>query len=415
MAGGKPQQVLILGGGFAGVRAALNLGRAFRNDPSVQLTLIDRLGVHEYHACFYEVATAEQLDATARDLAVTSCVPLKEILRGLPVRVVRATVDEIQPRRRTVVTDRGRFRYDALIVGLGSTTHYWGIPGLAKHSLTLKTLDDAIRIRRRVEAVVRAATQRRAEIVIGGGGFSGCELAGELVNFIHRIARRYHGHTRNVRLTVVEACPQLLPGLPARVAEIVQQRLKGLRVHLRLNTLVRRVTMSYLTIQTDREKTSLPYDLLIWTGGIIAPPVVAKAGWKTNRRGQVLVKPSLSVPKYPGVFVVGDAAAIVDPATKQLVPAVASLAIDQGRQTAENVRRFLAREPLKAYQPYHKGFIIPVSGKFAIAELRHVRLVGFLGWLLRRFVDLKYYLGILPFTRAITLWWRGTVLYAKND
>lgn len=412
---GRRRTVLILGAGFAGVRAALDLGRAYRRDSTVRLILISAESYHEYHACFYEIATAERLDAPAGDLRATSCVILEELFAGLPVEPVVARIREIEPRKKIVSTERGAFVYDALIVGLGSTTNYYGIPGLERQGLPLKSLRDALAIRGRVEQLIRGASPGQAEIVIGGGGFTGCELAGELINFGKRVSVKAHGHARAVRLTIIEAGQQLLPGMPLRLADIVRNRLTSLGVSICLGARLQRVNQRSLEVSLRGEVRTMPFDALIWTGGITGSPVVASAGWQTNDRGQVIVNAQLGVPGFPGVFVVGDSACVSNPVTRKPLPAVAPVAIAEGRLAAANVQRYLLGQLPLSYKPYHAGFIIPVSGKFAIAELRHVRLVGFLGWILRRLVDLRYFASILPFWRALALWWRGTVLYTKND
>lgn len=414
MAEGQTKTVLILGAGFAGVRAAVTLGRwVARTHAVVAVRLVDPKSYHEYHACFYELATAERAVAPAAALRAEACPAIADILRGLPVEHVQAVVERIDHARRIVETDAGPLAYDVLIVGLGSTTNFFGIPGLAGHSLTLKTMADAIRIRNRVEQIVQAATASPAQIVIGGGGFTGCELAAELVHYLQHLSQRFHGHTRQVRLTVLEACPTILPGLPASLVAIVHQRLAALGVEVTTGQCVTRVEPSALIVQgTDR---SVPYDLLIWTGGITASPVVAQAFPPGNRSGHVRVDEHLRPPGIRNVFVVGDAAAFRDPATQRTVPALATIAIQEGECSAQNAVRLLTDRPLAPFRPRASGFVIPVGGKFAIAEFRRLRFVGVLGWLMRRLIDLRYYLSILPFGRALALWWRGTMTFVKND
>ncbi|MBI5404949.1 MAG: FAD-dependent oxidoreductase [Candidatus Kerfeldbacteria bacterium] len=411
------KQVVILGGGFAGLAAALRLARTpgFRREFNV--ILIDRNCYHLYHGLLYEVATATYniRPADLEYLEGGVCIRLK----SLGALVTKAQVDFIQAqvtgvdqsRQRILLAGQPEVPYDQLIVALGAEPSFFGIPGMAEHALTLQTIPDALKIRERVASML-AVTDRSQRIVIGGGGFTGVELAGELMNMLRAEARRQPGRKGSVSLTVVEAGPGLLTPLGVDFGRRAQQRLRSLGVTFEFGQPIIEATLDALKLKDGK---SIPFELLIWTGGIAANSLIGHFGIPLAGRGQAAVEASLRVQGRENIWAAGDGAAITDPTTGRLVPQTAPQAVAAGTQVADNLVRSLRGQPLLPFRPAARGFVIPIGGTFALAQRRYGIIGGWLGWLMRKATDWAYFRSIMSFRNAWKVFVRGGRVYLRND
>jgi NADH dehydrogenase len=294
---------------------------------------------------------------------------------------------------------------------MGSISDFYGIPGLDKFSFTLKSLDDAIMIRNRVEEII--TKKDKATFVIGGGGFAGAEFAGELHGLIRHECAHHQKDCNNFKVLVVEGGASYLPGLPANVSQQVSERLAGMGVVARFSTFITEAGKDYIMVnKTER----IECDLLIWTGGVRSSklPIVGSI-LDSDKKDRVMVTENLNLKKYPHVFIAGDNSCFVDPVTNKPVAQTAQEAINQGITVAKNIYRLIKVKPLLPYHPGPVRFVIPVSGKHAILYTPYLVLGGFAGYLVRRAADLRYFLTILPFFKAISLWMFENRVFMKND
>lgn len=384
------RQVVVLGGGFAGVSAIKKL-LTYKN---ISITLIDKNQYHLFTPSLYEVATSE---TPQKNIAI----PFPEIF-GNRIAYHYATVEKIDTKRRTITTSKGTVSFDYLLIALGSKSAYHHISGLEKYSLALKSLDEAVAIKNKIKNMCckEGECNKKVRVIIGGGGFSGTELAAELLSYKDRLAKQHHLAKDCLDITIIQGSKRLLPELDLHVSAIANKRLTSPMVHFAFGGHIIKVTEK--EILTDDKKT-YPYDILLWTGGIEANNIVQKSDIPTDQHGQIIVNDFLQV--MNGIFAAGDIAGFIDPITKKPVPQVAEVAQDQGEISAANILRSINNQTPLPYTFKHLGYIVPLKGRFAAAELMGIFHVdGFFGWVLQQFVFLNYLFSILPFWKAVKRW-----------
>ena len=370
------ERVVVIGGGFAGLWCTRHLARA-----DVQITLVDRANHHLFQPLLYQVATA---GLSAPDIAA----PLRHILRKQRnVRVLMAEVSGIDLAARQVHLDDGlRLPYERLLVASGATHAYFGHPEWATVAPGLKTLDDALLIRRRLllafERAEAAATPEQAQawlhFAVVGGGPTGVELAGTLAE----IARRTLHHEfrsidpRQARVRLIESGPAPLASFPPKLRERTLAQLQGLGVEVQCGTPVGAIDEHGYRLG----ETFVPCRTVLWAAGVAASPLGAMLGVPLDRAGRVQVNPDLTVPGHPEVFVAGDLAA-VQRADGRPVPGVAPAAKQMGRYVAGAMRaqqRGRAPKPF-VYQDY--GNLATIGRMAAVVDLRGLQFSGFPAWL----------------------------------
>jgi len=275
----KLPKVVILGAGFAGVRTALDLAK----QKILDITLVNKTPYHQYHADLYEVAATSIPEPQKKlipkisfeNLRGSVTIPLDDIFSKTNVGVIVGEAVSINLKEQKVgLKNRKLLRYDVLVLALGSETNYFGIPNLEKFSLPLKDVDDALNIRNEIDEIFAHKKEKdKIHIIIGGGGFTGCELAGELVGYLKNLSKIHTHKQHDIKLSIVEACPVLINGSVPSVQSIAEKRLKKLGVHLYLNSKITHVSKK---IVYAAPHLALPYDLLIWTAGVRSNSLVDK-------------------------------------------------------------------------------------------------------------------------------------------
>jgi NADH:ubiquinone reductase (H+-translocating) len=391
--------VLIIGGGFGGLYAAMALRRA-----TVRVTLIDRCNHHVFSPLVYQVATASLSPA---DIAQ----PLRWILRRQKnTRVLLGEAASIDPGRRTVtLADGERIIYDFLIVATGVTHTYFGHDDWMRHAPGLKEVADAIEIRRRFllafEAAEREpdAEKRRAILtfVIVGGGPTGVELAGAMAEIARRAmpAEFRAIDTTTARVILLEGRDRILPTFLPELSRRARADLEALGVDVWLNAKVTEIGEQGVSIGGERIVTGNVF----WAAGVAASPLGASLGVPLDRAGRVLVNPDLSIPGHPEVFVLGDLALINDPKTGQAVPGVAPAAMQMGRHAARIIASetssFQAASPkpqADSRPPFRytdKGMLATIGRNKAVGTVGRVRFTGFVAWFVWLFIHIVYLTG----------------------
>ena len=398
------KQVIIVGGGFAGLRAAKTLG----SRAGVEVTLVDRRNHHVFQPLLYQVAMAQLSPA---DIAV----PLRAVVsRHANVRVYQGGVDVISPAARRVRTSFGELAYDYLLLAPGATHSYFGHDEWEPFAPGLKTLEHAREIRRRVldayEAAERsrdAVEQRRLlSFVIVGGGPTGVELAGAIAEMGRfTLAKDFRNiHTELTRVTLVEAGPHLLPALPSDLSEYSERALKGLGVQVLTGTAVTRVTAEGAELGGRRIDAAT----VLWAAGVAASPLGRQLGAETDRQGRVRVERDLSVPGRHEVFVAGDLAEFVLEGGKTL-PGIAAVAHQQGLHAARMILADLAGRPRWSFHYVDRGQMATIGHNKAVAEIGRLHVCGRPAWYLWVFVHI-YFLVDFRNRMVVMMQWAWTYL-----
>jgi NADH dehydrogenase len=392
----KPH-VVIVGGGFGGLDAA----RALAGAP-VRVTLIDRHNYHLFQPLLYQVATASLSPA---DIAS----PIRWVLRRQAnAHVLLAEVRAIDSGERRVElvappdpAAGGEapyyVPYDYLIVATGATHAYFGHSEWASRAPGLKTLDDALEIRRRVLLAFEAAErepdpvqrQRLLTFVIVGAGPTGVELAGALAEIARQTLKEDFRsiHPESARIVLLEGGPDVLPTFPEPLRKAARASLTRLGVDVRTGSMVREVTQDGVRVDDE----SIAAETVLWAAGVAASPLVRSLGTPLDRVGRVLAEPTLTVPGHSEIFVVGDVCALQQDGRP--LPGVAQVAKQEGVHAARNILRALRGEPLVPFRYRDYGSMATIGRGSAVAEIASFRFSGLLAWLIWLFVHIMALIG----------------------
>jgi NADH dehydrogenase len=395
MADGQRPYVVIVGGGFGGLAAAQTLRRA-----PVEITLVDRRNHHLFQPLLYQVATAGLSPA---DIAY----PIRAILRRQRnANVLLAEAVAVDVHARDVVLKDGRLHYDYLVVATGARHSYFGHEDWEPFAPGLKSLEDALEIRRRILLAFERAERetdpdcRRAllTIVIVGAGPTGVELAGAIAEIARQVMKSDFRaiDPRETRVVLVEAGPRVLATFPEKLSARACTALDERGVEVRTGTLVTAIDRHAVWLGSER----IAAETILWAAGVAASPLVASLGAERDAAGRVLVQPDLTIPGHPEVFVIGDAAALQD-ADRRPLPGVAPVAMQQGRYVARTIVRSLRGQRRAPFAYRDKGSLATIGRADAVAHIGRLNLSGFTAWLLWIFVHILYLVGFR--NRAVVL------------
>lgn len=376
-------RVVIVGAGFAGLNAAKALKRA-----PVSITIVDRRNFHLFQPLLYQIAAAA---LNPSDIAY----PIRSVFRNQRnvERVLLADVVDLDLDKKTVSLDDGQeIEYDYLVVATGANHSYFGHDEWERVAPGLKTVEDALLIRRRVlEAFERAEkhpgeSERWLTFVVVGGGPTGVELAGSLVEIaVHALGREFDAvDPTTSRVVLVEGAERVLPPYPDSLSESARAQLEALGVTVLTSSFVEAIDESGVTLS---DGTRIDAGTVLWAAGVQASPLGAVLGAGLDRSGRVEVGPDLSVPSHPEVFVAGDLA-LVDG-----VPGVAPAAMQMGRHVGRVIDRDVRGRSRKRFKYSDKGSLATIGRARAVADIRGVRFSGFLAWLAWLAIHIFYLIG----------------------
>jgi NADH dehydrogenase len=399
--------VVILGGGFAGLWATRALARV-----PVRVTLIDRANHHLFQPLLYQVAAAS---LSGPDIAA----PLRHIVRHQDnVTVLMEEVQGIDVAARSARTIAGEYEYDWLVVATGSTHAYFGRDDWAAHAPGLKTMDDALAIRRRILSAFEIAERepdpvRRAEwltFVIIGAGPTGVELAGTLAEIAqHTLAREFRrADPRNTAIHLVEAGPRVLGAMPERLSAAARDKLEAMGVRVHVDSAVTGVDETGVRMGDQR----IDARTVLWAAGVAASPLGTSLAAELDRHGRVKVAPDLSLPGHPEVFVVGDLAHVEQDG--QLVPGMAPAAKQMGSHAARVIRERLAGGASRPFRYRDYGSLASISRASAVVDLRGVHMSGFTGWLFWLFAHILFLIGFRNRFAVMWNWAWSYVTWQRN-
>lgn len=380
-------QVIIVGGGFAGLNAAQSLKKA-----SVRVLLIDKTNHHLFQPLLYQVASAA---LSPGDIAV----PIREVLaKQGNATVILGDVEGIHKNNRQIQLKDGQiYSYDYLILAPGTTHSYFGHGQWKEYAPGLKTISDAIRIRERILVAYEFAEKindpheiaRYLRFVIIGGGPTGCEMAGAIAEIATKTLcknfRRFKPELSEIYL--IEGLPDVLPAFPPHLQRAAKKQLEKLGVRLLLNTRVTEVTPYGVRIGNE----FIEAFNVIWAAGNEAPSLLKTLEVPLDLAGRVIVEPDLTIPGHPEIFVIGDAAhAKDDKKPGQTLPGVAPVAIQQGHYVAKVIRKALQPPKRPPFRYWDKGSMATIGKNKAIAKVGRLQISGFLAWLAWSFIHVAY-------------------------
>jgi NADH:ubiquinone reductase (H+-translocating) len=384
----KPRpRVVIIGAGFAGLTAARRIAKL-----PVLVTVIDRKNHHTFQPLLYQVATA---GLSPGEIAA----PIRWILKAhANVKVLLEEVIDFSLQRKQVITKQQAIDYDFLIVASGATHAYFGHEEWEPIAPGLKSIEDALEIRRRVLLAFELAERKAAEgqgapplqFVVIGGGPTGVELAGTLAEIAHHAMKHEFRNTdpTKSRILLIEGGPRVLAAYSEELSRKAEDQLRRLGVEVRTSHMVTRIEPG--AVWVGDEKILSP--VVLWAAGVAASPLGRKLGVPLDRAGRVLVHPDLSIPGHPEVFALGDLAALNDENGKML-PGVAPVAIQQGDWVAETIARDLENQPRRNFHYHDKGSLATIGRAAAVAQFGKFELSGYFAWLAWLFIHILFLIG----------------------
>jgi NADH dehydrogenase len=402
-----PPRVVIVGGGFGGLNAARELARA-----RVEITLVDRRNHHLFQPLLYQVATAA---LNPSDIAT----PIRRVLRNQKnVEVLLAEARAIDLSARSILLDEGSVPYDYLIVATGARHSYFGRESWTPFAPGLKTIGDALEIRRRVLSAFEFAEREKDQalreawltFVIVGAGPTGVELSGALCEIAqHALARDFrHINPAQARVILLEGSDRVLPPYIPALSEKARKQLVRLGVDVRTGQKVTSIDAEGVGVGSERIATRT----VLWAAGVAGSGFGRALGVPLDRAGRVPVGADLSIAGYPEVFVVGDLAALVQEGAP--VPAVAPAAMQEGRHAARNIRRAIRGEPALAFRYKDKGSLATIGRSAAVADLGWIKLSGPLAWLAWLVLHLLFLVGFRNRVIVLIEWAWSFVSYDRG-
>jgi NADH dehydrogenase len=370
------QRVLVVGGGFGGVKAALELCK----DPHFAVTLLSDQPFFSYHPTLFHTATGGS--------AMQSRIPLATIFQGKAVNIVRGHAETLDRAGKTLTTEEGdRYEYDKLILSLGVITNYFGIDGLKEYSYGIKTLSEAEEFKAHLHEQLDSETRNDLNYVIVGGGPTGIELAGALPAYLKRIMKAHSIKDKSVHIDLVEAAPTLCPRLPKEMGEAIGRRLKRLGINLYLGQVVKGQTADALMIG-DKPIQS---HTVVWTAGTANHPFFKENNFAVQEHGgRVIVDEHLQA--EPNIYVIGDNA-------DTQYTGMAQTALHNAKFVAEQLRREAKGKKMQAYKPEKPIYVTPAGPHWAAVWWGKLQIYGCIGWMLRSAADIRGYHDLEP-------WWR---------
>jgi len=409
-----PKKILILGGGFAGMTAASVLERRFAGDPSVEITLVNRENFFLFTPMLHEVA--------ASDLDLTTIVnPVRKMLRW--TNFFAGEVKSLNLETKSVVVSHGfdghthTLEYDYLVIGLGSITNFYNLPGLAERALTMKSLGDAMILRNHLIAQLEEADSECCRVkfplltfVVAGGGFAGVETIAGINDFVRESLASYpHLRENMLRIVLVHPGDEILPELGGKLGSYAHRKLSARGVEIRVGTSVNAYSEDGVELS---DGTLVKTNTLLWTAGTSPNPLLASLRCNKNR-GRLTTNEFMEIPDWPGVWAVGDCAAVPDRNTGNPCPPTAQHALRQGRVLARNIEAAIRGGEKKPFTFKTLGLLAAIGKRAGVAQILGINFSGFFAWWLWRTI----YLSKLPrFEKKVrvALDWTLDLIFSKD-
>ena len=355
-------------------------------------------------------------------------IDIKDIVNGKKIEFINDHITEIGVGTKNIKTASNQLNYEYLVLALGSETNYFNIPGAREYGFPLKTLGDAIKLREKIDTFfypvreysmtkfsngVYSPTKTDIEIIIGGAGLTGVEIAGEFSHSLEKIKKLHRRQDILIKITLIEANPRILNGMPEKIATTAEKRLKKLGVKIVTNAKIKEATKKFITYEQNGNIQNIPYSVFVWTAGIKTNKLLEELNIPEDHKNRIIVNEFMEATN--DIFAIGDIA--VNLAAKNPAPGTAYMAEKEGKIAAENIRvKITKKKTVKSFiAPANYPFVVPIGGKFAIAHIKKITIKGYLGWIIKILVELNYLLSILPIRKAVKKWIKTIKIIIKND
>ena len=403
------KRVVVLGSGFAGMQAVVELERLFRHSPEYEILLISDQNFVLFTPLLPQIASS-QIDP--RHIAQA----IRDVRGRRRFRFLRSTVRSIDLQNQRLETADGPIEYDSLVVALGSRTNYFNTPGAREHTYDFKTLEDSMVLREHIldlcehaDHVADAADRRRLlTIAVVGGGYTGVELLTDLRDFLFDYAARfYRGLTRDsFRLVLIEATDSILGGIHPKLRTHAMQRLGREGIEILYKS---RVTQCFEHAVEINGSEQLPAGTVVWTAGVRAHELVESLPGPHDRAGRACVNEHLQLDDHPEVFVLGDSAVAADAGLREDAPQVAPVAIGHGRIAARNIAHRERGEPLEAYRYVSEGMLVSLGARDAVVSVAGIQVHGYFAWLFWNAVHLYKLVSLKKQFQVFADWSLATI------
>ena len=388
----KQTHIVILGAGYAGVHAAKKLAKKYKKNDDIKITLIDKNPYHTLMTELHEVAGGRVHEESVK-------VELSEIFHRTKVNVVVDRIENVDMEKQAVKTTHGEFTYDYLMIGMGNEPAYFGVPGVKEHGFSLWSLEDALKLREHIEYKFRAASLERdaakrkemLTFVVAGSGFTGIEMAGELLEWKTTLAREYRVNEEEVSLLVVEAAGTILNMLDRKQADKAERYMTKHGMKILKNSPIVEVTPENITLKSGEK---IQTQTLIWTCGIQNNADCLAYGLDTARANRLQANIYMQSTKYENVYLVGDCAYVEEEPGKGN-PQIVEAAEQTAKTAANNIIASIENKEKQAFKSSYHGFMVSIGGKYCVANLMGIKLSGLFAMLAKHLVNMIYLFGIL--------------------
>lgn len=409
------KKIIIAGAGFGGLNLALRLEKKLGKQKDVSITLIDKHDYHLFNPALYEAAAADEEFTSLNQLKRNIVLPLRSVLSGRNIKFVQAEITHIDQLQKKITAGVRELEYDYLVLALGSQAEYFNIIGAEQYSLPLKSLNDAFRIRNTMEFAVQShrndVVKQYIRFVVAGGGYTGVELAGELVKLADILAWKNGYPREKIEILVIESTNQLVPGFDQETSRAIFQRLLDLGVQIKLASSIFKVAQHFVELATGER---ILFDALVWTAGVRAKNIPAAAAWPTDKRGQLKVDAFLRVQGQDGIFALGDIASIKN-TQGNFLPATAQAATAEAKYLSGSLPQFLQHKMPGQFAFEQNNFVVSVGGKWALAKFKKQVLSGYTGYLVRLAANWRYYAGLIGWLPALKYVLSQAGVFGRND
>lgn len=384
-------RIVILGAGYAGIHAAKKLAKKYKKNDEVEITLIDKNPYHTLMTELHEVAGGRVPEESVK-------VELYRIFSRTKVNVVVDYIENVDSDNQVVKTTNGEFKYDYLMIGMGSEPAFFGVPGVKEHGFTLWSLEDALEIKAHIKDRVREASyerdtekrKRMLTFVVAGSGFTGIEMAGELLEWKATLAREYRVDENEIRLLVVEAMSTILNMLDRKQADKAEKYMIKHGVEVLKDSPIVEVTESAITL---KDGTVIPTETLIWTCGIQANQDLNELEVQKARAGRYATNKYMQAEGKENIYVVGDLA-YVEVEAGQGNPQIVEAAEQTGATAAKNIIASMEKKEKVEFKPNYHGFMVSIGGRYGVANLMGIKLSGFFAMVMKHIINMYYLFGI---------------------
>jgi NADH:ubiquinone reductase (H+-translocating) len=396
------KKIVVLGAGYGGILTAKKLAKKFKNDNSVEITLIDKNSYHTMLTELHEVSAGRVPEDSIR-------IDLKKVFAGRKVNVVLDEITEMDFKNQVLKSNKNSYKYDHLVIGTGSKPTYWGVPGAEENSFPLWSYEDAVNLKEHIlnmfrRAMVEPDAEKRKALltfVVVGSGFTGIEMVGELGEYKDRLCADFHIDPNEVKLYAVDGAPKILPIFPDNLINKTVKRLEKLGVEIITSSPTSEIGKDYAILKGGRK---IPTHTVIWAAGVEGSDTVGNTELKQEGRKRIVTNDKLQSLDYQNVYVVGDNIFYIPEGEQRPVPQMVENAEHSSGLIAHNLATDITGGEKKSYKPVFHGAMVCVGGKYGVAQIgtpgKMYEFSGFIAMFVKHFINLVYFFQVAGFNKC---------------